>query len=108
MAAVPGKVNINDSTKVRFGATAASQHSNSPGAGFGCGLNRSMQHLNSNSREGDIENEVSTENQLLKCTEGIDVGSVSAELLCWSGASKTRFLNRFVSAKQLTGPMRVY
>ena len=44
-------------------------------AAFGCGFNWSMQHLNSSYRYEDVENEVSTEDLLLRCTEGIDVGS---------------------------------
>jgi hypothetical protein len=41
-----------------------------------CDFNRSMQHLNSNCRERDVENETKTEDLLLRCTEGIDVGSM--------------------------------
>ena len=40
----------------------------------GCGFNRSTQHLISKYREEDVEYEVQTEDLLLRCTEGIDVG----------------------------------
>ena len=36
-----------------------------------------MQHLNSKCRERDVENETKTEDLLLRCTEGTDVGSVA-------------------------------
>ena len=36
-----------------------------------------MQHLNSHYREGDVENEVQTEDLLLRRTENIDVGSLA-------------------------------
>ncbi len=36
-----------------------------------------MQHLNSNYREEDVEDEAKTEDLLLRCTEGIDVGSLA-------------------------------
>ena len=45
---------------------------------YGCDFNRSMQHLNSRYRDGDVENEAKTEDLLFRCTEGIDVGSVAA------------------------------
>ena len=43
---------------------------------LGCGFNRSTQHLISKYREEDVEYEVQTEDLLLRCTEGIDVGSM--------------------------------
>ena len=43
----------------------------------GCDLNRSMQHLHSSTGEGGVENEAKTEDLLLRCTEGIDVGSLA-------------------------------
>jgi hypothetical protein len=52
----------------------------SPHAGMatsGCDLNRSMQHLNSNCREKDVENETKTEDFLLRYPEVPDVGSVA-------------------------------
>ena len=42
-----------------------------------CDFNRAMQHLNYNYRERDVENETKTEDLLLRCTKGIDVGSVA-------------------------------
>ena len=41
----------------------------------GCDLSRSMQHLNSNSKEEDVEYEIQTEDLLHRRTEGTDVGS---------------------------------
>jgi len=40
-------------------------------------LNWSIQHLNSNCREKDVENETKTEDLLLRYTEDPDVGSVA-------------------------------
>ena len=38
------------------------------------GLNRSMQHLHSSTREGDVENEATTEDLLQRRTKKLDVG----------------------------------
>ena len=46
-------------------------------AGTGGELNRSMQHLVSDYREGDVENEVQTEDLLLRISESLDVGSLA-------------------------------
>jgi hypothetical protein len=51
-----------------------------------------MQHLNSNCREKDVENETKTEDLLLRCTEGIDVGSV-AERRFYAQRSAARMQN---------------
>jgi hypothetical protein len=45
---------------------------------FGCGLNWSVQHLISNYREEDVENEAATEDLLQRGSEGDDVGSMAA------------------------------
>jgi hypothetical protein len=45
-------------------------------ATFKCGFNRSMQHLFSKHREGDVENEAKTEDLLLRYTAIPDVGSL--------------------------------
>ncbi len=42
----------------------------------GCGFNRSMQHLISNDREEDVENEAATKDLLHRRTKGVDVGSL--------------------------------
>jgi hypothetical protein len=47
---------------------------------LGCDFNRSMQHLNSKCREWDVENATKTKDLLLRCTEGIDVGSSSLDI----------------------------
>jgi hypothetical protein len=41
-----------------------------------CGFNRSMQHLISNDREEDVENETATKDLLHSRTKGFDVGSL--------------------------------
>ena len=43
---------------------------------LGCGFNRSMQHLISNDREEDVENEAATKDLLHRRTKGVDVGSL--------------------------------
>jgi hypothetical protein len=43
---------------------------------YACGLNRSMQHLHSSIREGDVENEATTEDLLQLRTKKPDVGSL--------------------------------
>jgi hypothetical protein len=43
---------------------------------YGCGFNRSMQHLISNDREEDVENEAATKDLLHRRTKGVDVGSL--------------------------------
>ena len=43
-----------------------------------CGFNRSMQHLISDYREEDVENEAATEDLLQRSPKGDDVGSVAA------------------------------
>ncbi len=45
-----------------------------PGLHIHCDFNRSTQHLISKYKEEDVEYEVQTEDLLLRCTEGIDVG----------------------------------
>jgi hypothetical protein len=45
-----------------------------------CGFNRSMQHLFSKHKEGDVDNEAKTEELLLRCTEGVDLGSLAETL----------------------------
>jgi hypothetical protein len=42
-----------------------------------CDLNRSTQHLISNYREGDVENEAATEDLLHRRAKIIDVGSLA-------------------------------
>ena len=46
------------------------------GATVHCGFNRSMQHLISKT-EGDVENEVQTEDLLHRNSKGLDVGSLA-------------------------------
>ena len=54
-----------------------------------CHLNRSTQHLISNYREGDVENEVQTENLLHRNPQGIDVGSLAERR--FSGVDRPTF-----------------
>ncbi len=58
-------------------------------AGDDCHLNRSTQHLISNYREGDVENEVQTENLLHRNPQGIDVGSLAERR--FSGVNRSTF-----------------
>jgi hypothetical protein len=41
------------------------------------GLNQSMQHLHSSPREGDVENEATTEDLLQRRAKKLDVGSLA-------------------------------
>ena len=45
-------------------------------AALGCDLNRSMQHLHSITREGDVENETTTQDLLQLRTKKLDVDFV--------------------------------
>jgi hypothetical protein len=48
---------------------------------LGCDFNRSTQHLISNYREEDVENEAKIEDILLRRTESINVGSLAERRL---------------------------
>jgi hypothetical protein len=61
----------------RFGLVAAAQTISSDRLLSSCGLNRSMQHLHSSTREGDVENEATTKDLLQLRTKKLDVGSLA-------------------------------
>jgi hypothetical protein len=65
-----------------FGSGAAALLRNlqnfSQAAEYGCGFNRSMQHLISYIREEDVEDEATTEDLLHRGTESPNVGSLAA------------------------------
>ena len=48
---------------------------------YACGFNWSMQHLISNDREGDVENEATTKDLLHRRAKGVDVGSLAEGLI---------------------------